>query len=103
MPPVSVFINPNGGHPMSKPTSKKVKAIPDGYQTIIPYLTINGVAEALEFYKKVFGATERLRVPGFHGKVGHAEIEIGGHIIMLTDEFFYLEAKSPKTIGGTTM
>ncbi len=81
----------------------KVKAIPDGYQVIIPYLTVHNVPEAIEFYKKVFGATERVRVPGFDGKVGHAEIVIGGHAIMLTDEFSYLEALSPKTLGGTTM
>ena len=78
------------------------KPIPDGYHTIIPYLTIDNVAEAIEFYKKAFGAEERLRVPGFNGKVGHAEIVINGHCIMLTDEFFYLEAKSPRALGGTT-
>lgn len=80
-----------------------VKPIPEGYQVIIPYLTVNSVVEAIEFYKKAFGAEERVRVPGFNGKVGHAEISIGGHIIMLTDEFPYLEALSPKTLGGTTM
>ncbi len=81
----------------------KVKAIPDGYQVIIPYLTVHNVPEAIEFYKKAFGAEERVRVPGFHGKVGHAEILIDGHAIMLTDEFSYLEAVSPRTLGGTTM
>jgi PhnB protein len=80
-----------------------VKAIPDGYQVIIPYLTVNNVAEAIEFYNKAFGAEERVRVPGFDGKVGHAEIVIGGHCIMLTDEFPYLEAQSPQSLGGTTM
>jgi PhnB protein len=80
----------------------RVKAVPDGYHVVTPYLTINGVAEAIEFYKKAFGAVERLRVPGFDGKVGHAEIVIDGSPIMLTDEFPYLEALSPKTVGGTT-
>jgi len=78
------------------------KAVPDGYQAIIPYLTVHNVREALEFYSKAFGATERLLVPGFDGKVGHAEIDINGHVMMLTDEFSYLEALSPKTLGGTT-
>ncbi len=82
--------------------TNQVKAIPDGYHVITPYLTVNNVAEAIEFYKKAFGATERVRVPGFDGKVGHAEILIGDHAIMLTDEFPYLEALSPKTLGGTT-
>jgi PhnB protein len=80
----------------------KAKAIPDGYHPIIPYLTVDGVDKAIEFYKKVFGAEERLRVPGFDGKIGHAEITINGSCIMLTDEFFYLEAKSPRSLGGTT-
>lgn len=80
-----------------------VKPIPDGYHAIIPYLTVNNAAEAIEFYKKAFGATERVRVPGFDGKVGHAEILIGGHAIMITDEFPYLEARSPQALGGTTM
>ncbi len=83
--------------------SRKAKAVPDGYHVIIPYLTMSNVAEAIEFYKKAFNVVERLRVPGFNGKVGHAEILINGHVIMLTDEFSYLEAVSPKTLGGTTM
>ena len=86
----------------SQDTKSKAKAIPDGYHVIIPYLSVDGVAEAIEFYEKAFGAEERLRVPGFEGKVGHAEITINGHAIMLTDEFFYLEAKGPRTLGGTT-
>ncbi|HEY9686517.1 MAG TPA: VOC family protein [Coleofasciculaceae cyanobacterium] len=84
------------------PRSNKAKAVPNGYHVITPYLTVDGVAEAIEFYRKAFGAEERLRVPGFDGKVGHAEIVINGHAIMLTDEFFYLEAKSPRALGGTT-
>lgn len=85
-----------------KPAPSVQQGVPKGYHSIIPYLTINGVAEAIEFYKKAFGAEERLRVPGFDGKVGHAEILINGHAIMLTDEFSYLEAVSPQTLGGTT-
>lgn len=84
------------------PKTNKAKAIPDGYHTVTPYLTVKGAAEAIEFYKKAFGAIERLRVPGFDGKIGHAEIVIDGHAIMLTDEFTYLEAVGPQTLGGTT-
>jgi len=83
--------------------SNKAKAIPDGYHVITPYITVKNVPEAIAFYTKVFGAKERVSVPGFNGKVGHAEILIGDHAIMLTDEFPYLEALSPHTLGGTTM
>lgn len=78
-----------------------VKPIPDGYASVTPYLIINGAAQAIDFYKKVFDAKERMRIPGQEGKVGHAEIEIGGSVIMLADECPERGAKSPKTIGGT--
>lgn len=78
-----------------------VKPIPDGYTSVTPYLIIDGAAQAIDFYKKVFQATERLRIPGTDGKVGHAEIEIGGSVIMLADECPERGIKSPQTIGGT--
>lgn len=78
-----------------------VKPIPDGYHTATPYLIVKGAAEAIEFYKKVFGATELMRVPGPGGAVMHAEIKIGDSIIMLADEFPQMDALSPKTIGGS--
>ena len=78
-----------------------VKPIPDGYASVTPYLIIQGAADAIEFYKNVFGATERMRLPRPDGKVAHAEIEIGGSVIMLADECPERGAKSPQTIGGT--
>jgi len=57
--------------------SSTVKPIPEGYHTVTPYLIINGAAEALEFYKKAFGATELFRMEQPNGKIGHAEIKIG--------------------------
>jgi PhnB protein len=78
-----------------------VKAIPDGYASVTPYLIINGATQAIDFYKRVFNATERLRIPGPDGKVGHAEIEIGGSVIMLADECPERGVKSPQAIGGT--
>lgn len=63
----------------------KVKAIPDEYGSITPYLYIHGAADAIEFYKKAFGATERGRMPAPDGKIGHAEIQIGDSVIMLAD------------------
>jgi PhnB protein len=78
-----------------------VKPIPDGYASVTPYLIIRGAAEAIEFYKQVFGATERLRLLGPDGRMGHAEIEIGGSIVMLADENPERGAKSPETVGGS--
>ena len=78
-----------------------VKPIPDGYHTATPYLIVKGAAEAIEFYKRVFGATELMRVPGPGGVLMHAEIKIGDSIIMLADEFPQMDALSPTTIGGS--
>lgn len=64
----------------------KVSYIPQGYNSVTPYLIINGAAKAIEYYKKVFGATEVFRMDGPDGKVGHAELQIGNSRIMLGDE-----------------
>ncbi len=63
-----------------------VHHIPAGYHSVIPYLVVDGAAEAIEFYKKAFGATELMRMPGPGGKIGHAEIKIGDSHIFLADE-----------------
>lgn len=78
-----------------------VKAIPEGYHSVTPYLAVNDAAAALEFYQRAFGARERLRMPAPGGKVGHAEIEIGGSCIMLADEYPEMDFRSPQAIGGT--
>jgi PhnB protein len=54
-----------------------VQAVPDGYHTVTPYLIINGAAQAIEFYKSAFAATEVVRMPDPKGRIGHAEIKIG--------------------------
>ena len=77
-----------------------VKPIPDGYHSVTPYLTISGAADAIEYYKKAFGATELFRMD-HQGKVGHAEIKIGDSPIMLADEFPEMAQVSPKTLGGS--
>src|SRR5262249_33409472 len=64
----------------------KVSPIPQGYNSITPYLVIRGAAQAIEYYKNVFGATELFRMNGPDGKVGHAELQIGDSRIMLADE-----------------
>ena len=64
----------------------KAKPIPDGYHTATPYLIADDAAKAIEFYKKAFGASEKLRIPAPGGRIGHAEIQIGDSRIMLADE-----------------
>jgi PhnB protein len=63
----------------------KVRAIPDGYHTVTPFLSVNGASDAIAFYKKAFGAEERGRMPGPDGKIMHAEIKIGDSVVMVAD------------------
>jgi len=63
-----------------------VQAKPDGYPSVIPYLIVRDGAAAIAFYQGVFGARERLRMPGPNGRIGHAELEIGDSVVMLADE-----------------
>ncbi len=77
------------------------KPIPDGYEGATPYLCCKDAANALEFYKTAFGAKELMRMPMPDGKVGHAEIQIGGARIMLADEFPDWGCLSPSSIGGS--
>jgi len=79
----------------------KAKPIPEGYHTITPSLTVRDCAKALDFYKKAFGAEERMRADGPDGKIMHAEITIGDSIVMVNDEFPEQGAVAPSTIGGT--
>ena len=79
----------------------KAKPIPDGYPRVTPYLHVDGANAAIDFYSKVFGATERMRMPAPGGKIGHAELQIGNSVIMLADEFPDMNVRGPKTIGGT--
>jgi PhnB protein len=81
--------------------TSKVKPIPDGYRGAIPYLCLDRAAEGLEFYKKAFGAVERIRMDAPGGKIGHAEILIGDALVMLADEYPDIGFVSPKTLGGT--
>jgi len=77
-----------------------VRAVPEG-QTITPYLIVNGAATAIEFYKQAFGATELMRLTQPDGKIGHAEIQIGGAKIMLADEVLDRGYWSPRSLGGS--
>ena len=78
-----------------------VKPIPDGYPRVSPYLVVDGAQKAIAFYTSVLGATERVRMPGPDGRIGHAELQIGDSVIMLADEFPDVGAKAPSAYGGS--
>jgi PhnB protein len=82
-----------------------VKSIPEGYHSVTPYLIIKGASNAIEFYKKAFGAVELFRFPAPGGKIGHAEIKIGDSPIMLADEYPEMGYgyTSPQTVGGSSV
>jgi PhnB protein len=81
----------------------KVSYIPKGYNSVTPYLVVKGASQAIDYYKKVFGATETVRMPGPDGTIGHAELKIGDSHIMLADETPSMGAghMSAATIGGS--
>ena len=77
--------------------------IPEGYHTATPYLAVDDAAEAIEYYTKAFGAKERVRMATPDGKVGHAELEIGDSLVMLSDPFPQASTKTPSELGGTSV
>jgi PhnB protein len=79
------------------------KPIPEGYQSISPYLAVDDAKKAIEFYKRAFGATERSMMPGPDGTIAHCELQIGDSLIMLADALPQFTTRSPKEIGGTTI
>jgi PhnB protein len=80
-----------------------VDPIPPEYPRLSPYLAVNNAHAAIGFYCDVLGAVERLRLSGRDGKIGHAELEFGGSVLMLADEFPEAGNQSPKTLGGTAV
>ena len=78
-----------------------VKPIPDGYPRVTPYLHVDGASKAIDFYRTVFGAKERMRMAGPDGRIGHAELEIGNSMIMVADEHPDMNIRGPKSVGGT--
>ena len=79
----------------------KVKHVPEGMRTITPHLVCAGAANAIEFYKKAFGAVEEWRLPAPDGKIMHARIRIGDSAVMLVDEMPQCGALGPKALKGT--
>jgi len=76
--------------------------IPEGYHAA-PYLAVDDADAAIEYYRRAFGAKERVRMEAPGGKVGHAELEIGDSIVMLADPFPQGSTHPPKELGGTTV
>ncbi|MDR6290086.1 MULTISPECIES: VOC family protein [Inquilinus] len=79
----------------------KVKPVPEGYPTLTPYLIIRNAAAAIEFYQVAFGAAERMRMDAPGGAIGHAELLIGGSLLMLADEMPEMGYSGPEAVGGT--
>jgi PhnB protein len=79
-----------------------VKPIPEGYHTLTTYLAVENANEAIEFYKKAFGAKEASRMPGPDGSIAHAELDIGDSKVMLSDPFPQSSVRPPKELGGTS-
>ncbi|MFN2467788.1 MAG: VOC family protein, partial [Gaiellaceae bacterium] len=77
--------------------------IPQGYESLIPSLSVDDAAQAIEFYQRAFGARERVRMDGPDGKIAHAEIEINGSVLMLADPFPQSTSRPPNELGGTSM
>jgi PhnB protein len=80
-----------------------VKPIPQGYPVLNPSLAVDNAAEAIEFYKRAFGAKERMRMDGPGGTIAHAELDVAGGIVMLSDPFPQAGTRPPKELGGTTV
>ncbi len=77
-----------------------VNPIPEGYRGLIPTLAVDDAAGAIDFYTRAFGATERMRMPGPDGRIAHAELELGGGLIMLADQYPQTTATPPPELGG---
>lgn len=80
---------------------QKVKHIPEGWHAVTPYLVVKDAARAIDFYRQAFGAEETMRLAEPSGKIGHAEIKIGGAYIMLADEYPEQGHRSPQSLGGS--
>ena len=79
-----------------------MNAIPKGFHTATPYLCVDDAASAIDYYKRAFGAKEQNRMGAPDGKIGHATLEIGDSLIMLSDPMPGGSVMPPTTLGGTT-
>ena len=76
-------------------------SVPEGYPRLMPYLIVDGASDAIDFYTQALGFSERMRMPGPDGRIGHAELELGDSVLMLADENLEMGAPGPRTVGGT--
>lgn len=83
--------------------NQAVRPIPEGYRTVTPHLVCEQAPEAIEFYKKAFGAVEIARMPGPDGKIMHAEIRIGDSPIMLAQDYPEFGSLGPLALKGTSV
>jgi len=83
--------------------TKATRRVPEGYYTVTPYLHVKDASRAIDFYKRAFGASEKVRMPMSDGRIGHAELQIGNSMIMLADEFPERNVKGPQSLGGTAV
>jgi PhnB protein len=86
----------------AKPAKTRVSSTPRGYHSVTPSIMVKGAAEAIEFYKRAFGARERMRMAAPDGKVMHAELTFGDSVVFLGDESPDMGGRSPQTLGGAT-
>ena len=91
------------GKRATKPARKKVEAVPASSGCLIPGLSVRGAADAIAFYRKVFGAKELSRMPGPDGKIMHAELRFGDRVLFVGDEAPEMGAPSPQTLGGSAV
>jgi PhnB protein len=89
--------------PTKEGADMPAKPIPEGYSTLTTYLAVDDAAKAIEYYKQAFGAEELVRMLGPDGKVGHAELQIGDSMLMLSDPIPQSATKPPKELGGTSV
>ena len=80
-----------------------VQPVPEGYNTVTPYLAVPNATEAIDFYTRALGAKERVRMAGPGDSIMHAELEIGDSLIMLSDPFPQASTKTPQELGGTSV
>ena len=80
--------------------TKPVQSIPTGHENLIPHLVCSSCSEAIEFYKKAFGAEETVRMAGPDGKIMHAEVRIGDSVLMLGEENLAMDQHSPQSLNG---
>lgn len=78
-----------------------VNPIPEGYPRLMAYLSVDGASDAIAFYTEVFGFTEKMRMGGPDGMIGHAELELAGSVLMLADSAMAEDFPTPKKLGST--